>query len=63
MSSGKHCYPNSDILINKLFDEVQNDSGMEKLWKSYQKKFSYAKDISWEMVMESVQEVYCMSKE
>ena len=31
--------------------------------KSYQKKFSYAADISWETVMESVRELYRMSKE
>lgn len=36
----------------EIFDEIQNDSNMQKLWKSYQKKFSYASDISWEMVME-----------
>lgn len=36
----------------EIFDEVQNDFNMQKLWKSYQKKFSYASDISWEMVME-----------
>lgn len=47
----------------EIFDEVQSDSGMEKLWKSYQKKFSYAADISWETVMESVRELYHMSKE
>lgn len=46
----------------EIFDEVQSDSGMEKLWKSYQKKFSYAADISWETVMESVRELYHMSK-
>ena len=47
----------------EIFDEVQGDLGMEKLWKSYQKKFSYAADISWEAVMESVRELYRMSKE
>ncbi len=47
----------------EIFDEVQSDSGMEKLWKSYQKKFSYAADISWETVMESVRKLYRMSKE
>ena len=46
----------------EIFDEVQGDSGLEKLWKSYQKKFSYAADISWETVMESVRELYRMSK-
>lgn len=47
----------------EIFDEVQEDSGMEKLWKSYQKKFSYAADISWKMAMESVRELYRMSEE
>lgn len=46
----------------KIFEEVQEDSGMEKLWKVYQEKFSYAADISWKMVMESVRKLYCMSK-
>lgn len=47
----------------KIFDEVQNASNMKRLWKSYQKKFSYAADISWEMVMESAKELYHMSKD
>lgn len=47
----------------EIFDEVQNDFGMEKLWNSYQKKFSYAADISWEMVMKSVRELFHMSQE
>ncbi len=46
----------------EIFDEVQQDFNMEKLWQSYQKKFSYAADISWEMVMESVRELYRMSR-
>lgn len=46
----------------EIFDEIQNDSNMQKLWKSYQEKFSYASDISWEMLMESVRELYRMSK-
>ena len=29
------------------FDEVEADSNMEKLWRAYQKKFSYAADLSW----------------
>lgn len=46
----------------EIFDEVQRDSDMEKLWKSYQKKFSYAADIPWETVMKSVRELYRISK-
>lgn len=47
----------------EIFDEVQNDSNMHKFWKSYQKKFSYAADISWKTVMESVRDLYRMSRE
>jgi len=42
----------------KIFEEVQNDSGMQKLWTSYQRKFSYAEDISWDAVMDAVKELY-----
>lgn len=44
----------------EIFDEVQNDSGMQKLWKAYQKKFSYVAEILWEEVMGAVKEVYRM---
>ena len=47
----------------EIFDEVQNDLNMEKLWKAYQKKFSYAVDITWEMAMESVRKLYHISRE
>lgn len=45
----------------EIFEEVQNDSNMQKLWKAYQKKFSYASDISWETVMENMMKLYHMS--
>lgn len=45
-----------------VFDEVQNDFNMLKLWNAYQKKFSYAEDISWDMVMRSVKELYDMCR-
>ena len=40
--------------------DVENDDTMNKLWKSYQKKFSYAEDITWGEVMQSVREIYKM---
>jgi predicted nucleotidyltransferase component of viral defense system len=46
--------------VQAIFDEIQNDSNMKAQWKLYQKKFSYAADISWETVMDSVRELYCM---
>lgn len=42
----------------EVFDEIQNDANMLKLWTSYQKKFSYAEDISWNTVMGAVKELY-----
>ena len=42
----------------EIFEEVQNDAGMQKLWSSYQRKFSYAEDISWDTVMGAVKELY-----
>lgn len=46
----------------KLFEEVQNDSNMLELWNAYQKKFSYAEDISWDVVMSAVKELYDVCK-
>lgn len=42
----------------EIFDEVQNDSVMQKLWKSYQNKFSYAEEISWNSIMDSVRTLF-----
>lgn len=41
-------------------DEVENSPAMLGLWSAYQKKFSYASDISWDVVMESVRNLYRM---
>lgn len=45
-----------------IFEEVQKDTNMLKLWNSYRKKFSYASDISWDMAMESVKELHSMAE-
>lgn len=42
----------------EVFDEIEGSDVMQKLWKSYQKKFSYASDISWHSVMESIRCMY-----
>ena len=44
--------------IREIFDEIETSSVMEKLWKTYQKNYSYAVDISWHIVMESVRYLY-----
>lgn len=42
----------------EVFDEIEDSDAMQKLWKSYQKKFSYAADITWHSVMESIRCMY-----
>ena len=44
--------------IREIFDEIETSSVMENLWKTYQKNYSYAVDISWHIVMESVRYLY-----
>ena len=44
------------------FDEVEADSNMEKLWRAYQKKFSYASDLSWHTVVESIRSLYRLAR-
>lgn len=41
-----------------VFDEIENDAVMQNLWQVYQKKFSYASEISWKEVMQSVKTLY-----
>ena len=45
------------------FDEVEADPNREKLWRAYQKKFSYAADLSWHTVMESIRSLYRLARE
>jgi predicted nucleotidyltransferase component of viral defense system len=40
----------ADLIIS----EVEADSGLMALWSSYQRKFDYAIDISWEMAIDAV---------
>lgn len=41
-----------------VFDEVEQSPVMEKLWAAYQKNYSYAADLSWHTVMDSVRALY-----
>lgn len=45
-----------------IFDEVEKNPVMEKLWAEYQKKFSYAADIGWHTVMSSVKELFLLGQ-
>ena len=46
----------SDALA--VFDEVENSSEMQKLWKAYRKKFFYAAELEWSEIMVSVRMLY-----
>lgn len=47
----------------EIFEEVQVDANMQRLWKLYQKKFSYSSEISWETIMDSVKNLYNMCRD
>lgn len=42
----------------RILNEITDSKAMQGLWKSYQKKFSYAEDITWEMIMESIEKLF-----
>lgn len=46
-----------------VFDEVEKDQEMEKLWRSYQKNFSYAEGLSWHMMMDSIRILYALGEQ
>ena len=39
---------------NRILNEIKNNEIMKQLWRSYQKKYSYAKNITWNEVMDAV---------
>ena len=39
---------------DKIIEIITTDAGLSKLWSSYQNKYSYAQDISYESIMESI---------
>ena len=44
----------------EVFDEVENDSVMQKLWEVYRKKFSYASDLEWDVIMKAIRRLYVL---
>ena len=42
----------------EVFDEVENDSVMQKLWEAYRKKFSYA--LEWDVIMKAIRRLYVL---
>ncbi len=45
-----------------LLDDIEGSPDLKSLWKSYQKHYSYASDVSWATVMGAVRELYDMEK-
>lgn len=45
-----------------VFDEIETDPNMENLWRAYQKKFSYAVNLSWHTVMDSIRSLYRLTQ-
>lgn len=45
-----------------VFNEVEADPNMVKLWAAYQKRFPYAADLSWHKVMDSVRSLYRLTQ-
>lgn len=45
-----------------IISEIGEDENMQNLWRAYQNKFEYAKEISWDMVMASVKDLLYKSK-
>ena len=46
----------------EVFEEVENSPVMQKLWESYCKKFSYAADLEWNIIMGAVRSLYALSE-
>ena len=44
----------------EVFEEVENSPVMQKLWESYRKKFSYAADLEWNIIMGAVRSLYAL---
>ena len=53
---------NSIKIINDaelILEEIYTDENMRSLWKAYQDKFDYARNVSWDMVIVSAKELVC----
>lgn len=47
----------------QTIQEIEESAVLQDLWNSYRNKFSYASDIPWESVIQSVRAVYIMAQE
>ena len=45
-----------------VLNEVESSPVMQKLWESYRRKFSYAADLEWSIIMRAVRSLYVLSE-
>lgn len=45
-----------------ILNEVESSPVMQKLWESYRRKFSYAADLEWSIIMGAVRSLYALCK-
>ncbi len=43
-----------------VLDEVESSPVMQKLWESYRRKFSYAAELEWNIIMEAIRSLYAL---
>ena len=43
-----------------VLNEVESSPVMQKLWESYRRKFSYAADLEWSIIMGAVRSLYAL---
>lgn len=46
--------------VKDVLDEVEGSPVMQRLWESYCRKFSYAKNLEWNIIMETVRRLYSL---
>ncbi len=46
----------------EIFADVEDSPVMQQLWIAYRKKFSYAADLEWNIVMKSVRKLYSLTE-
>jgi Domain of unknown function (DUF1814). len=49
-----HLFESGDLILQ----EISNSNVMQLLWNKYQKKYDYAKELSWHLVMQSVHNLF-----
>ena len=52
----------SENLLQEL-EKVLTDSEIKRLWENYRKKFSYAADLEWNEITESLRKLFSSIKE